>query len=162
MATIFQYRIAGYLSAFLGIGAVTAICAPFEARLNHTTVAFAFLLIVLFVATLWGVWPGRVAAVLGVLCFNFFFLPPLYKLTIEDPQNWVALAAFFITASTVGHLSTRERKRAAEAEAGRKEARLLARLQAVVAELGQNGASQRRGRQGIARSSAPHCADVGG
>ena len=137
MASIYQNRIAGYLSAVLGIAAVTAICAPLHEHLNNTTVALAFLLVVLFVAMLWGVWPGRVAAVLGVLCFNFFFLPPIYTFTIADPQNWVALAAFFITASTVGHLSTRERKRAAEAEAVRKEARLLARLQAVVAELGQ-------------------------
>ena len=46
-----------------------------------------------------------VASVLGMLCFNFFFLPPLYTLTIADPQNWVALSAFFITASIAGHLS---------------------------------------------------------
>ena len=65
-----------------------------------------------------------VASVLGMLGFNFFLLPPVYTLTIADPQNWVALAAFIITASTAGHLSVTAKRRAAEAEAGRKAARL--------------------------------------
>ena len=112
--SVLRSRAAGYVSAVLGIAAVTAIGAPFQDRLNNTTVALALLLVVLFVAMLWGSWPGRAASVLGVLCFNFFFLPPLYTFTIADPQNWVALTVFFITASTVGHLSTRERQRAKE------------------------------------------------
>ncbi|HMV50814.1 MAG TPA: ATP-binding protein, partial [Blastocatellia bacterium] len=51
----------------------------------------------------------------------FFFLPPLYTFTIADPQNWIALAAFLITAVTAGQLSARVKRRAEEAEAGRRE-----------------------------------------
>ena len=105
LVSIGQRRGAGYLAAVLGIAAVIAICAPFHDQLSNTTVALALVLVVLFIATLWGRGPGIVASVLGMLCFNFFFLPPIYTLTIADPQNWVALAAFFITASTAGHLS---------------------------------------------------------
>jgi PAS domain S-box-containing protein len=108
----------------MGIAAVTAVCAPFHDQLNDTTVALALLLMVLFVSIVWGRGPGMVASAIGMLCFNFFFLPPLYTFTIADPRNWVAFAAFIITASTVGHLSVTARRRAAEAEAGRKEARL--------------------------------------
>ena len=96
--SILPSRGAGYLSAILGIATVIAICAPFHDQLSNTTVALALLLVVLFVATGWGRGPGIVASVLGMLGFNFFFLPPVYTLTIADPQNWVALAAFFITA----------------------------------------------------------------
>jgi PAS domain S-box-containing protein len=112
----------GYLSAVLGIAAVTTILAPFQGELSNTTVALALLLVVLFVATGWGSWPAFLASLLGMLCFNFFFLPPVYTFTIADPQNWVALTAFFITAVTVGQLSAWAKRRAAEAEAGRKEA----------------------------------------
>jgi PAS domain S-box-containing protein len=112
----------GYLSAVLGIAAVTTILAPFQGELSNTTVALALLLVVLFVATGWGSWPALLASLLGMLCFNFFFLPPLYTLTIADPQNWVALTAFFITAVTAGQLSAWAKRRAAEAEAGKKEA----------------------------------------
>ena len=119
LSSLGQRRGTGYLAALLGITAMIAVCATFRNQLSNATVALALVLVVLGVATLWGRRPGIVAAVLGMLCFNFFFLPPLYTLTIADPENWITLAAFFITASTAGHLSVTVKRRAAEAEAGR-------------------------------------------
>ena len=98
---------------------------PFRAHVNATTVALALLLAVLFAAIAFGSKPALAASVLAMLCFNFFFLPPYHTLTIADPQNWVALAAFFITALAVGQLSARAKRRADEAEAGRIENRRL-------------------------------------
>jgi len=46
-----------------------------------------------------------------VLCFNFFFLPPVRAWTIADPQNWVALIVFMITAIVASQLSGRARRR---------------------------------------------------
>jgi K+-sensing histidine kinase KdpD len=112
---------ARYLGAVLAIAAVTGALAPIQPRVSATTVALALLLAVLFTATLWGSGPALLASVLGMGCFNFFFLPPVGSFTIEDPQNWVALVAFFITAITVGQLSGRARRRAEQAEAGRRE-----------------------------------------
>ena len=56
-----------------------------------------------------------------MFCFNLYFLPPIGTLTIADPANWVALAAFLVTAITAGELSARAKRRAEEAEAGRHE-----------------------------------------
>ncbi|MCI0663547.1 MAG: DUF4118 domain-containing protein [Acidobacteria bacterium] len=114
-------RINGYVFAIVGIAIVTAVLAPFQGRINSTTVALTLLLVVLFSAAGWGSKPALLASLLGVLCFNFFFLPPIYTLTIDDPQNWVALAIFFITAITAGRLSVSAKRRAEEAEAGRRE-----------------------------------------
>jgi two-component system sensor histidine kinase KdpD len=111
----------GYLFAVLGIAAVTAVLAPFHNRLSTMTVALALLLVVLFAAIGWGSRPALVAALLGVVCLNFFFLPPVHALIIADPQNWVALIAFLITALTTGELSSRAARRAEEAESGRRE-----------------------------------------
>lgn len=111
----------GYLFSVGSVAAVTAALAPFHERFSSTTVALALLLVVVFAATGWGSRPALVAAILGVLCFNFFFLPPLYTFTIAAPQNWMALAAFLIVAVTVGQLSARAKRRAEEAEAGRHE-----------------------------------------
>src|ERR1019366_5805007 len=124
MVRMLQNRSIGYLVAILGIGAVTAICALLRSHINEMTVALAMLLVVLFVATAWGRWPGLVASVLGMLCLNFFFLPPIYTFTIADPKNWTALTAFFIAALTAGQLSAELKQRAAEAEASRSQARL--------------------------------------
>jgi two-component system sensor histidine kinase KdpD len=111
----------GYWFAITGVATVTATLAPVHERFSSTTVALALLLVVVFAATLWGSRPALVAAVFGVLCLNFFFLPPLHTFVIAAPQNWMALAAFLITAVTVGQLSARAKRRAEEAEAGRKE-----------------------------------------
>ena len=100
-----QNRSFGYLAAVLGMGVVTAICALLRSHINETTVALAMLLMVLFIAAAWGRWPGLVASVLGMLCLNYFFLPPIYTFTIADPKNWIAVTAFFITALTAGQLS---------------------------------------------------------
>lgn len=51
-----------------------------------------------------------------MLCFNFFFFPPLHTFTIADPQNLIAWAAFTITALVAGELSEYARRRRKEAE----------------------------------------------
>src|SRR5467141_4134875 len=73
-------------------------------HVNATTVALTFLLAVLLVATVWGLAAAVTTSVAAMLAFNFFFLPPAGGLTIEDPQNWVALIAFLITAITASQL----------------------------------------------------------
>lgn len=112
---------AGYIAAVFGVFAMTFVLRLVGASINSTTVAFAMLLVVLFVATGWGARPAIVSSVLGVLCFNFFFLPPVHTLTIAAPDNWIALLAFLITAVTAGQLSASARRRAEEAETGRRE-----------------------------------------
>ena len=68
-----------------------------------------------------------------MLGFNYYFLPPVGTFTIQDPQNWVALLAFLVTAVTASQLSARERRRAAESEERRLEIeRLYALVQAMM------------------------------
>src|SRR5216684_3149111 len=111
----------GYAAAVLGIAAVTGVLKLFGERINPTTVALAMLLVILFVATAWGSRPAVLASLLGVVCFNFFFLPPFGTFTIRDPDNWVAFVAFMITALTAGQLSSRAKRRAEEAEEAKRE-----------------------------------------
>src|SRR5262249_27000562 len=127
-------KVGGYAFAVFGVAAVTAALGPFHGRLSSTTVALALLLVVLFAATGWGIRPALLASFMGVVCFNYFFLPPVRTFTIADPQNWVALAAFLITALTAGALSARAKRRAKEAEAGRREIERLYNEYRVAAE----------------------------
>ncbi|HEX5874425.1 MAG TPA: DUF4118 domain-containing protein [Pyrinomonadaceae bacterium] len=125
-------RWAGYLGALVGTALVTALLAPFQQAINTTTVALTFLIVVLFVALFWGSRPALLASVVGVLCFNFFFLPPLHTLSIAHGENWIALAVFFTTALAVGQLSARAKARAEEAEGARIEIeRLYQELQSA-------------------------------
>lgn len=110
-------RLSRYISAVGGIAAVTAALAPFHAVINPTVVAFALLLAILLTATFIGRNPAILASFAGTLCFNFFFLPPLYTFHIAEPINWIALGTFLITSLVTGELSAAAQKRAAEAEA---------------------------------------------
>src|SRR5580765_968472 len=94
-------------------------------QINSTTVALTLLLIVLSLATFLGRNPALLASFVAMLCFNYFFLPPLHTWTIAEPQNLVAWAAFTITAIVAGELSAYARRRAREAE------RLYEELQTV-------------------------------
>lgn len=136
--------IGGYLAAGGGICLVTLALAPFQARLNSTTVALALLLVVLIAATIFGSRPALLAALLGVLSFNFFFLPPLYTFTIADPQNWAAFGAFLVTAVIAGQLSSYARRRAVESEERRREIeRLYKELQTAFEKASQTEALRR-------------------
>jgi two-component system sensor histidine kinase KdpD len=119
----------GYLVAVLSVGAVTLVLKLLGDHVNATTVSLALLLNVLFIATRWGSVPALLAALVAMLCFNFFFLPPFRAFTIAATDNWIALFAFLITAVTAGQLSARAKKRAEEAESGKREiGRLYAEL----------------------------------
>jgi len=105
-----------YTAAVLGTLAPTLLLIPVRSQINTTTIALAFLLIVLLVASLFGSRPALLTSVMAAFSFNFFFLPPFYTLTIAEPQNWIALIAFLIVAGTVGQLSANAKYRAELAE----------------------------------------------
>ena len=128
----------GYIAAVVVISTATAALKAFGSHINPITVALTFLLIILFVATAWGPKPAILASVLGAACFNFFFLPPLGTFHIADPENWIALLAFLITAVTVGQLSSRAKLRADEATEARQETeRLYQELQETFEQASQ-------------------------
>ncbi|HYL35800.1 MAG TPA: ATP-binding protein [Bryobacteraceae bacterium] len=106
------------------VAAITWICFRLVA-VNATTAGFAYLLAILFIAASWGLTESIVGSLAAVLAYNFFFLPPIGKLTIADPQNWVALFAFLATSITASQLSMRVRRRAIEATVRQKEMETL-------------------------------------
>jgi two-component system sensor histidine kinase KdpD len=94
-------------------------------RVNQTTVALSFLVLILITASRWRLAYSVYLSLLCTLLYNFSFLPPVGKLTISDPQNWVALAAFLCTSVLVSHISDREHRQAETSEARRREIELL-------------------------------------
>lgn len=127
--SVLDQKWAGYVVAVASVGVLTLLLNLIGTHVNAATVSLALLLNVLFIATRWGSLPAFAASVVAMLCYNFFFLPPFGTLTIAATDNWIALFAFIVTAVTAGQLSARARRRAEEAEAGRREIeRLYAEL----------------------------------
>ena len=115
----------GFAVAIFSIAAVTGALKLLGPHINPTTVALAFLLIILVAARTWGSGPAVAAALVGILSFNFLFLPPYGTFAIRDPDNWIAFIAFMLTAITVGQLSGRAKQRAEEAESAKGEVERL-------------------------------------
>lgn len=110
-----------YAAAFGGVLLVIFALEPFHEQINSTTVAFAFLLVVLLVATFIGRNPALLSSLIAMLGFNYYFLPPVRTWTIADPQNLVAWAMFTVTAIVTGELSAYAKRRAEDATRSKQE-----------------------------------------
>jgi len=108
-------------------GLVVAIVALYAEllRVNHTTIALTFLLAILYVSAIWGLSVSIYMSALATAAFNYFFLPPVGRFTVADPQNWIALIAFLITAITASRLSSYARAEARDAHSRRREVERL-------------------------------------
>lgn len=100
-------RLAATIVLLIG---VTGACRSLP--LNATSAGFAYLIVVLSIASIWGLREAVVASVGGALLFNFFFFPPYGTLAIADPENWIALLAFLATAIIASQLSASARRQA--------------------------------------------------
>ncbi len=94
-------------------------------HVNPTTVGFTFLLAILVISATWGLRVALFMAVVATVAYNYFFLPPVLRFTIADPQNWVALFAFLVTAVIASHLSERARREALQSNQRRREVERL-------------------------------------
>lgn len=111
--------------ALSSIAALLTVLFSRVVRVNQTTVALSFLVLIVVTASRWRLTYSVYLSVLCAVLYNFFFLPPVGTFTIADPHNWVALAAFLCTSFLVSHLSDRERRQAEASEARRREIELL-------------------------------------
>lgn len=118
---------AGYGAAVLLVAATIGLLKllPHPA---DSTVALVLLAAVFVSAWIWESGPGVLAAVLATLGFNFFFLPPLYTFTIDDPRNVAALFVFLACALVIGRLSAQSRERLRLIEAERRDLTMMTRL----------------------------------
>ncbi len=108
-------RLAGRILAALGfIAAITFVLFRLI-PINATTAGFFYLVAILMIATAGGLVESTIASIAAMLCFNYFFLPPIGTFTVADPQNWVALFAFLATSLTASQLSVRAKGRTKEA-----------------------------------------------
>ena len=101
------------LLSLTGLAVLTSAAHAFP--VNGTTVGFAYLLLVLVVASTWGFIEAFILSLAATMAFNLFFLPPVGNLTIADPQNWVALFTFLTTSLIASRLSTKAKLRALDA-----------------------------------------------
>jgi two-component system, OmpR family, sensor histidine kinase KdpD len=101
-----------YLMALVMAGVGLGAAELINARLGLENVDLVFLTAVVVVAVRFGLWPSLLASVAASLCYNFFFLPPIYTFTITDPTNIAAFFFFMLIAIIVSNVAARVRSQA--------------------------------------------------
>jgi two-component system, OmpR family, sensor histidine kinase KdpD len=105
------------------VGAITVV--GYRLHVNPTTISLIFLIAVLLASAYWGFRYALMMAIGATAAFNLFFLPPIGTFTISDPQNWVALFAFLVTAVVASDLAERARREAEDAKQRRRDVERL-------------------------------------
>jgi two-component system sensor histidine kinase KdpD len=98
-----------YVFALAAVAAALGVGELIQPLLGVENVDLVFLTAVVAVAVRYGLWPSLLTTVAVSLCYNFFFLPPLYTFTITDPTNLAAFVFFTVVAVVVSHFAARGR-----------------------------------------------------
>ncbi|MEV0739127.1 ATP-binding protein [Streptomyces sp. NPDC050549] len=102
---------------------LTVCLAQVRGTVNLTSEALLFLLAVVGVACIGGVTSAVIASLTASLLLNYWFIPPIGRFTLDDPNALLALGVFTVVAATVSavvdrslRLSRRSARATAEAE----------------------------------------------
>lgn len=84
--------------------------------LTHVhNLSLVYLLIVLWLAATFGRGPAVAASCLSFVAYDYFFIPPLHRLTIDDPAEWISLLALLATSLVLGQVTAAAQARAHDA-----------------------------------------------
>jgi two-component system sensor histidine kinase KdpD len=98
-----------YIAALVAVALALATAEAINSFLGAENVDLVFLTAIVVVAVRLGLWPSLLASVASSLCYNFFFLPPIYTFTITDPVNIAAFLFFTLVAVLVSNVAARGR-----------------------------------------------------
>lgn len=98
-----------YLWATLACLATTLIAEPLSKVFERSNIVMLFLLTVVLVSLRWGRRAGALAALLAVLCFDFFFIPPIWSFAVSDTQYLFTFVLMLAVALLIGQLTARQR-----------------------------------------------------
>jgi two-component system sensor histidine kinase KdpD len=109
------FNVFPYAMALLFVAAALAIGGLIQPVFGIENIDLVFLTAVVSVAVRYGLLPSLFASVVASLCYNFFFLPPIYTFTIADPTNIAAFFFFMLIALLVSNVAGRVRGQATAA-----------------------------------------------
>ncbi len=143
---------AQYVVAVATMAAVTAITSLLFGRGRAADVVMLYLLGVALVAMRCGYGPSLLAALLGVLAFDFFFVPPYLSFAFSDLGHVITFGILLFVALVISNLTDRIR---AQVEASRAREKRIATQYALSRELART-----TGRDGLIAVSIVHIEDT--
>ncbi|RST18895.1 sensor histidine kinase KdpD [Streptomyces sp. WAC05374] len=118
----------GWATGVAGPALLTLLLTHVDADLGIANNMLLFLSLTVASALLGGLVPSLASAAFGSLLLNWFFAPPLYRFTVADPRNIVAIAVFFGVAVSVASVVDLAARRTHQAARLRAESEVLSFL----------------------------------
>lgn len=119
-------RVYGFALALIGGPLLTLLLTSVRSHESMTADVLSYQLLVVVVALVGGIWPALFAALLSGLTLDFFFVDPLYTVTVGEPLHLLALILFVIIAALVSLIVDQAARRSRAAQRAAAEAELLA------------------------------------
>ena len=121
-------RVLGAGMALIVLPLLTLVLAALRDQVGLSSILLVYLLAVVAIAAVGGLWPALFAALASSLLINWYFAPPIHTWTIAEPANLFAIFVFVAVAAVVSGLVDRAARARAEAQRGTAEAEALARM----------------------------------
>ncbi|MDN3027239.1 sensor histidine kinase KdpD [Streptomyces sp. S.PB5] len=118
----------GWLTGIGGPALLTLLLTHVDADLGLTNDMLLFLTLTVGAALLGGLLPALASAAVGTLLLNWYFTPPVHRITIADPKNMLALAIFILVAASVASVVDLAARRTHQAARLRAESEILSFL----------------------------------
>jgi two-component system, OmpR family, sensor histidine kinase KdpD len=104
-----------YIAALVVVALALGFSELIQNWVGSGNVDLVFLTAIVAIAVRFGLLPSMLASVAAAIAYNFFFLPPIYTLTITDPANVIAFGFFALVAIIVSSVAARARTQAVTA-----------------------------------------------
>jgi len=119
-------RVYGFALALVAGPLLTLLLTSVRSDQSMTADVLSYQLLVVVVALVGGIWPALFAALLSGLTLDFFFVDPLYTITVGEPLHLLALVLFVVIAALVSLVVDQAARRSRAARRAAAEAELLA------------------------------------
>ncbi|MEU1074266.1 MULTISPECIES: ATP-binding protein [unclassified Streptomyces] len=120
--------VAGWLTGMAGPALLTLLLTNVDADLGLANDMLLFLTLTVAAALLGGLLPALASVAFGSFLLNYYFTPPLHRITIADPKNFLAIAIFFLVAVSVASVVDLAARRTHQAARLRAESEILSFL----------------------------------
>jgi two-component system, OmpR family, sensor histidine kinase KdpD len=106
------FELRDYAASLMLVAAATLLCELLRPFLAPTNMVMFYLLAVVVASTRLGQKPAIATVFLGVLAFNFFFVPPRMTFVVADTQYLLTFLGLFVVGVVISTLVARARERA--------------------------------------------------
>ena len=105
-----------YILSLLLVATATGLSYFFGQHISPTNLVMIYLLAVVIAAVYLGRGPAMLVSILGVLAFDFFFVPPKFNFNVSDTEYLLTFTGLFLVGIVISALTVQAREQAESAQ----------------------------------------------